>query len=238
MISDTHLPGDRQWGTHLLVPSGLIAVGCLGYLWSDPRPLSIPQVALPLAVSLVLGGYAVRLTLRNDLCKKALFMARYGWIGALFAVAIGVGELALYRFTGLSVRIFPDMILTFLSIGLVTGVVTARALPDTRRETESPDREQVLAETIWTGRSASSPIVSAIVDALAEVEGVESTDLDPIYTHVEPSVFDTLNTTEASPWQFTFQTEDYVVRVSSAGTVTVYDRSPAASTDGSETGYR
>ena len=236
MISHTHVSEGRQWGYYLLVLSGLVAVGCLGYLWSDPRPLTVPQVALPLAVSLVLGGYAVRLTVRDDLCKKALFMARYGWVGALFAVAIGAGELAIYLSSGLSTRLFPDMILTFLSVGLVTGVVTARAVPDIRRGTESPDREQVLAERTWTGRSVSSPIVSAVVDALAEVKGVETTELDPIYSHVEPSVFDSLHTSEASPWQFTFQTEDYVVRVSSAGTVTVYDRSPDSGASGSERG--
>ena len=233
MIFPTHYSDGRQWEYHLLVLSALIAVGCFGYLWSNPRPLSVPQVALPLAVSLVIGGYAVRLTLRDTLREKVRPMVRYGWMGALFAVALGVGELALYLSSGLPTGLFSDMVLTFLSIGIITGVVTALFSTDAPQDPAAPDREPVLAETTWTGRSSSSPILSAIVDALAEVEDVESTDLEPIYDHVEPSVFDNLNANRGSTWEFIFNTDDYAIRISSYGTVTVSNHSSMWETDGS-----
>jgi hypothetical protein len=65
--------------------------------------------------------------------------------------------------------------------------------------------------------------VAAIVEALAELEGVDPLELEPLNNYINPDVFTQLQMNEDSQWQLLFYADTYEVRVSSLGTVTVYE---------------
>lgn len=213
-----------KWEDHLVGLSALVAVGCLAYIWQHPHsyPESVWEVIVPFGLAFGLAIYTRVLKYRNAPSAQSRLMVKYGLVGALFAGAIGSAELAFHLYSGLPIDVFPDKILTFVSIGLVSGVVAGKVSADTRQARREPDRERVLAETSWTHRPEESPIVAAVADALAEVEGVDPVEIDPIYTHVDPEVFANLQAHDGSPYQITVYTDDYEIRISSHGTVTVY----------------
>ena len=84
------------------------------------------------------------------------------------------------------------------------------------------DRHRLLAETVWTNEPRQEPIVAVVAEQLAETEGVESQEQDPLYEHVDPGVVAKFRTQDDSQWQPPY-TDEYEVRVSSHGTVTIYD---------------
>lgn len=213
-----------DWEDHLLVLSSAIAVSCLAFVWTNPNPQtnSIPEVIIPLGISIGLGLFTLRSKRRRSPTEQFEPMVKYAWGGALLSGAIGGFWLVLHVYSGLPIDVLPDKILTISSLGIAGGVLVGRSPSLLRSHPLVVDRDQVFAETTWTGRSGPEPITSAIVEALSEVEGVEPLDLDPLYTHVDPGALSDLRSHDGAPWQFTVYVDDYEIRISSHGTVTVY----------------
>lgn len=224
MASQAFRPTGIEGEDHLLGMSVLITVASLALVWRNPTPTpnSIPEVIVPLGISLGLGLYTFRLKRRNSPSDRSKPMAKYAWVGALFSSAIGGFWMALHYHYGLPIDVLPDKILTVLSLGIAAGVLVGRSPAFVRSPSALADRDQVVAETTWTTRSGPTPIASAVVDTLAEADGADPRDLEPLYAHVDPDALAELRSHDGTPWQFTFYTDDYEVRVSSHGAVTVY----------------
>lgn len=224
MVTYDIRPMSIRGENHLLGLSSLLAVVSLAFVWMNPNPQtnSIPEVIIPLGISLGLGLYTLHLKRRNSPCDQYKPMAKYAWAGALLSSAIGGFWLALHLYYGLPIDVLPDKILTVLSLGIAAGVLVGRSPSLMQPHWLVPDRNRVLAETTWTTRAGPTPITSAIVEALAESKGVDPLDLEPLYTHVDPKTLSELRSHDDTPWQFTVYTDDYEIRISSHGTVTVY----------------
>lgn len=220
-------PKYLSWDIHLLGFSGMIAIACMIFVWRNPDPvaMSIPEVIVPLGVSLGLGIYTYQLK-RSAVSNQAHLMTKYGWIGAVVSGAIGGFWLVLHVSFGLPIDVLPDKILTIGSLGIGAGVLVGRS--SARRHQQSPtvDRPRVLAEKSWTDRSESTPIMTAVIEVMAEEEQVDPLELKPLYTHIDPEVLSELRSRTGSPWQFSFYTDEHEIRVSSHGTVTMYRLGP------------
>lgn len=234
--------GVSRWENHLLGLSGLVAILCLYSVWDTPGPRTeIPEVIIPLGIALGLGLYTVSLQRRNCTSERLERMAKHAWAGALVSALIGGSWMGLHLYYGLPIDVLPDKILTLLSVGIVTGVLTGRSagsdlqIESYHQTTPPAPRLRVLAETTWTDRSGPTPILTAIVELLMELEEVDPLDLDALYEHVDPEIFATLRAQDGSPWQFLVFTDAYEIRICSYGTVTIYaieprdDPSPPAS---------
>lgn len=84
------------------------------------------------------------------------------------------------------------------------------------------DRDRVLAETTWVDCRPRDPVMQVVVEQLAELEGADPPELDPLDRHVDPALLAELNARDDSHWQFP-STPRVKVRVSSRGTAAVYD---------------
>jgi len=187
------------------------------------------QVLVPLAVSVGIALYAGRVLWTESDCERVERIARYGWTGALVA-SVGVWILVLNAGGSAVMSLLLDDALTVITVssglGLLVGsqVMHDRsAEPADDRADEAPARERVLAETVWTAESGPTPVLTAVVTQLAELEDTDQLELDPLYEHVDPDVFELLRRQGDSQWQLRFYVDDYEVRVSGQGTVTVYD---------------
>lgn len=213
-----------DWEKHLLGLSGMIAVACVVFIWqsSDPVTVSIPEVVVPLGVSLGLSVYTHHLKKRDVVSEQAKSMVKYGWVGAVGSGAIGGFWLVLHVYFGLPIDILPDKILTVASLGIAAGVLVGRSSAFDHQESPAIDRNHVLAETSWVNRSGATPIMAAVIEVMAEGKQVDPLELEPLYTHIDPEVLSELQSQTDSPWQFSFYTDEYEIRVSSHGTVTMY----------------
>lgn len=227
-----------QVARHLLFFSVLLVLACLAYIPYTPQPIvpDIPAVTIPLAVSLGLVVFTFRVRPTADERGQAEQIVGYAWIGLLASAGIGGWWLAIHLYTGAPVGGVLDEVLTVVSVGIGSGVVVGNLQNqqhDAAREQgvamraqwgEHPaNRERVLEETSWTGRRSDTPIFEEVVETLADLEGADPVELRPLYGHVNPEAFAELREQEDSHWQLTFYTERYEIRVSSMGTVTVYD---------------
>lgn len=200
----------------------------------------VPEVVFPLAVALGIALYSVRLLRTEYDADRIDRIAAYGWTGALIT-ALCIWWLSQQLRPDLAFSVLFDEALTVLSLGSGIAVFFgANVVHEPRSENRAPrsesrtDRERVLAETVWTSDSLPDPILTAITTQLADLEGVDPLELEPLYEHVDPGVFSELRGQDDSHWQLLFYTDEYEVRVSSQGTVTIYEKfSP---NDGSETG--
>lgn len=217
-------PGGTRWENHLFALSGLVAVVCLASIPYTPGPtvFEIPEVIIPLGISLGLGLYTVRLQRRNHGSDQFKPMVKYGWAGALVSGAIGAFWMALHVYYGLPIDVLPDKILTVLSAGIAAGVLVGRSVGQNRQTNPPTERTRVLAETSWASRSGPTPIFGAVVEVLAELEEADPVELHPLNEHIDPELFAELRAQDAAPWQLLFSTDKYEIRVSSHGTVTVY----------------
>lgn len=213
-----------RWETHLLALSTLITIACLMFISATPGPqlFQIPEVIVPLGVSIGLSLYTVRLQRRNRRFDRADPTLWYVWAGAVASGAIGAFWMGLHLYYGLPIDVLPDKILTVLSGGLAAGVAIGRSAATGRRTAHQTDRVRVLAETSWTNRSGSTPVLEAVVETLAELEGVDPIELEPLYESIDPDVFVDLRAQDDSQWQLRFHVDEYEVRVNGHGTVTVY----------------
>lgn len=207
----------------LFVLSGLLAAGALVYVWyhRDAGLLSFPEVLLPFAVGLALGIYAVYLDRGSFDRRSSRATVRYAWAGAALAGGIGLLELGIHVSIGLPVDAFPELLLTLVSVGVLTGVVASRGGPQQRPGAE---RDRIVHETTWIETPGEAALLRAIAEALAEVEDVDPAEIDPLYEHIDPETLSRLYDHDGSPWQLTFYPGKYEVRVSSSGTVSIFEQ--------------
>lgn len=239
MSYNEYRPENARWGNHLFALSGFVAVVCLATIPYTPGPIvfEIPEVIIPLGISIGLGLYTVRLQQQNYRSEQLKPMAKYGWVGALVSGAIGAFWMVLHLYYGLPIDVLPDKILTVLSAGIAAGVLVGRSTSLNRQRTRPIDRVRVLAETSWANSSGPTPVFDAVVKVLAEIEETDPVELEPLHEHVDPEVFAELRARDAAPWQLVFSIDEYEIRVSSHGTVTVYsvdsleETVPASSSD-------
>lgn len=200
----------------------------------------VPEVMFPLAVALGIALYSVRLLRAEYDADRIDRIAAHGWTGAI-TTALCIWLLSQQLRPDLAFSLLLDEALTVLSLGSGIAVFFgANVVHDQRSENPAPrsesrtDRDRVLAETVWTNDSLPDPILTAVTTQLAELEGVDPLELEPLYEHVDPGVFSELKAQDDSHWQLLFYTDEYEVRVSSQGTVTIYEK--ISPNDGSETG--
>lgn len=217
-----------RWENHLLGLSGLVAALCFYSIWDTPGPRTeIPEVIIPLGISLGLSLYTVSLRRRNCTSERLERMAKHAWAGAVASSIIGGSWTVLHLHYGLPIDVLPDKILTLLSAGIMAGVLTGRSTgsePQTAPPRSRPPRSRlrVVAETTWTDRPGPTPIFAAVTELLLELNEVDPLALDPLYEHIDPEIFADLRAQDGSPWQLLFFIDGYEVRICSYGTVTVY----------------
>jgi hypothetical protein len=182
----------------------------------------LPEVIVPLGISLGIALYSVRLLQSDYDVDRIKRIAVYGWTGALVA-AVGLWGLSQELHRQLSVTPLLDEALTFLSVGSGAGVLLGAHIVDESRSVNQPDRDRVLAEAVWTNEAQPNPILVAVTAQIAELEGVHPLELPPLYEHIDPDTFVRLQAQDGSEWQLLFYTDDYEIRVSGQGTVTIYD---------------
>lgn len=218
------LPRSTRWEYGLPILVGLILVATVGYIPLDSGPIraDVLEILVPLAISIGLLVFAVNV--RSDRYDTERIV-KYGWGGALASATVGGWWVALRLARDVPIGAVGDQVLTVLSFGVGAGVLVGTSRGRHRCRERRPERKRVLAETTWTNRSDANPILGAIAELLADLEGVEPTELEPLYDYIDPTVFDQLRATEESRWRLLFHTERYEVGVSSRGTVTVYDGS-------------
>lgn len=219
------LPRSTRWEYGLPILVGLILVPTLGYIPLDSGPIraDVLEILVPLAISIGLLVFAVKVGCDRYDAERTERIVKYGWGGALASATVGGWWVALHLARDVPIGAVSDQVLTVLSFGVAAGVIAGTSRGRHRCGERRPERKRVLAETTWTNRSDANPILGAIADLLADLEGVEPTELEPLYDHIDPTVFEQLRATEESRWRLLFHTERYEVGVSSRGTVTVYD---------------
>lgn len=218
-----------QWEHQLSVLIGIVVAAVVAYVPIDRGSVvaDIPEILVPLVIAFGLLLLTVHLRHRRLAPEQNEHIVKFGWIGALTAVVIGGWWITLHLLREVPVARLSDQIVTIWSLGVgagvLVGIYTVRRRSLERRAT----RRQVLAETTWTSRSHPNPILEAIVEAIAEVDGDDPLELDsPLYEFVDPDVLTDLRTHEGSQWQLQFYTDDYEIRVGSHGTVTIFDARP------------
>ncbi|MFC4448422.1 HalOD1 output domain-containing protein [Halorussus aquaticus] len=146
----------------------------------------------------------------------------YGWTGAIVA-SVGIWLLSQQLLRELAVTLLFDEALTVVSVGSGIGIFLGTHVVHDRRPIDQTDRDRVVAETVWTDEPGPNPILTAVTSQIAELEGVDALELEPLHRRVDPDAFTELQTQGDSPWQLLFYTDNYEIRVSSQGTVTIYD---------------
>jgi len=68
---------------------------------------------------------------------------------------------------------------------------------------------------------ADTEIVAEVVLAVADADGVDPMELDPLYEYIDPEILDRLADQEKGPWRFTFRFSDHQVTVTHDGEVLV-----------------
>lgn len=215
------------WRASFPILIGLTALASLAYVPLDHGTVvsNLPEIAIPLAASTALVVFSLRLRDGGFDADQIESIVKAGWIGAFVSASIGAWWVALHLFRGVPIAGLNDQILTLTSCGVAAGVFIEGHNARQRRSRTGADRQRVLGETTWTGTPGPNPILVTIAKQLGEIDGVDPVEMDsPIYDHVDPDVFARLATHDDSQWQMRFQTDDYEVRVSSYGTVTVYER--------------
>lgn len=183
----------------------------------------LSEIAIPLGVVFglsVCSARSVRGDYGSDRVKR---MAACGWVGAIVA-SFGVWWLAWqFQFRrGMAAGALFDEALTVVSVGSGVGVLVGIYVLDDDDAAGRTDRDNLASEAVWTNDPDPNPILSAVTAQIAELDGVDPLELSPLYDHVNPDAFAELREQSASQWQVLFYTDDYEVRVSSHGMVTIY----------------
>lgn len=207
----------------LILPGFLIVLSVVFFPLSQGSiRADLPEVILPLGVSLGIALYSVRLLQTDYDVDRLTCIAMSGWAGVVVAT-VGIWVLVQQLQRELAVAPLFDEVLTVVSLGSGMGVLLGAHLVYEFRSEDRPDRARVLAETVWIDESPPNPILTATTTQMAGLEGVEPLELEPLSEHVDPDVFTDLQAQDNSRWQILFYTDDYEVRVSGQGTVTIYD---------------
>jgi len=211
--------------------SGFLLLLCVAYfpLSSGSIVADLPEIAIPVGITVVLAVYTLQLLQRTYDVDRVKQIAVYGWVGAMVA-AFGSLWLLEHLQQQLSTTILFNEALTVVSIGSGLGVFFGartvheyRSEANERRFAASVDRDRLLAETVWTTESDPNPILLAVTTQIAEIKGIGPLELEPLYEHIDPDVFTEVRMRNNSQWQILFYTDEYEVRVSSYGTVTIYE---------------
>ncbi|NKE38015.1 hypothetical protein GWG54_19915 [Natronococcus sp. JC468] len=56
-------------------------------------------------------------------------------------------------------------------------------------------------------------LVVKVVEAIANADGVDQEELDPLYTYIDPGMLEGLSGREKGEWSFTFQYADHQVTI-------------------------
>lgn len=203
----------------------MVIVGSLAYIPIDYGSTlsNIPEIIIPLGISIGLIVFTTRLRQRGYEAEHIARIVRYGWGGALVSTLIGGWWIAIHLYHELPVVGLYDQVLTVLSLGIGAGVLIGMQNTCQQSFERQVGRTRLINETTWTNRATPEPILVAIVEQLAERKGVRPNDLSPISNHINPDVFSELTARDDSQWQLRFHTDEYEIRVSSQGTVSVYD---------------
>ena len=229
-------------GSHYNEPKYLSLLGILiggilvdFQLSAGPIQTIISNIMLPLAVllGLIFLVYQERKLKHANLNLNKI--ANGGWTGAFFSGIIGAWWVASAITHGLSIIPVYHEVVNVVSLGIGAGILVGGfpMLMHLRIPEEETDKRPVLAESTWTRRSEPDPILTEVVEQIADLEGVDPVDLEPLMTYIDPDVFSPLQANRISTWQLLFHTDKYEIRVNSQGTVTIYDINwlePAADT--------
>ena len=206
---------------------GVLAAGILVDITLSPGTLltDLPEVAFPLGIlcGFLLFAYMLRSrTEGNQLSKR---VGQFGWVGALVGGIIGVWLATRQLSLGIPFTQSIGEVLTVLDIGIAAGALVGVTLATTHQQysQQGDDRGRVLAESTWTNRPEPDPILVEIVEQIAEIEGVDPLEIEPLEAYINTDLFEVVRDGSTRPWQVLFHTDEYEIRVNSQGTVTVYD---------------
>lgn len=185
----------------------------------------VSEIALPLGI---VAGFLVSASLirfHEDRERLEKRFAQYGWMGAFVGGIIGAWLAVLQLSQGSPIGQAFDEVLTVLDIGIGAGAFVGMVIATTRPSPPRREdrREHVLAESTWTNRPGPNPIAVEIVEQIADLQEVDPLDMEPLSAHIDLDVFRDIRAGDGSHWQVLFHTDEYEIRVSSHGTVTVYD---------------
>jgi hypothetical protein len=225
---------DRELRSRLFFLVGTVTVSSVLYIPLDRGSVlsDAAEIAAPLAISVALLCLAGLVRCRAIVTDRLRHIARYASVGAVVAVVASLLLFGAHLVFELSLSGLDNEILTLWSLGIGGGVLAGAAAGRQFRTAREPSQRSPIEEATWTAHSSDQPILSTIVATLSALDGVSTLDLNPIYDTVDPSLFETLRQSRDDVhWQLTCHTNGYEVRVSSMGTVTVYeDRTADAST--------
>lgn len=212
--------------------AGLLALLSVAYF-----PLSrgsilsdVPEIAIPLGISIGIAGCSAWLLRKEHQAERIKWMAVFGWAGAT-VTSFGVWWFVQELQRELALAALFDETLTVVSIGSSIGLVIGGTVAQNRHSSGEivsnqhlvePDRGRLLAETMWTSEPEPNPILTAIARQLAAIEGDYPVELGPLCEKIGPEPLAELQAVENTQWQLLFYVDEYEIRVSSYGSVTVY----------------
>lgn len=211
----------------LLLLLSLLVVGVLLYFPVSPGPYlaDTPEVLLPLGIVGGLCGFVYVMRFHWDGERFNKRSAYFGWLGAAAGGIAGLWLTIHHLPMGFSFsQVYSDG-LTVLSLGTAVGTIGGflNASVDQRAPHHHVDRDSIVAESTWTKRSGSNPILTEIVEQLSALEESDPLEIEPVGSYFNVDIFEEIRSEDGSPWQVLFYTSEYEIRVSSHGTITVYD---------------
>lgn len=194
------------------------------------------EVSLPVVVSVALVAGIARRTSHGPVDARRAVTWCLG--GVVVASLVGSWWAVVAVNEGLPVVSLGDELFALVNLGFVGGVLGATCRPQSRSRSHSPshsaphsrprsdrDRDRCVAEVAWRSADGQDDVTAAVVRAIAAAEHNEPADLGfTLYEFVDPAVLEELANQEGPPWQFRFVVTGYEVRVSSHGTVSVYEQ--------------
>ncbi len=204
----------------------LLVLGVLGYFLVSPGSYlaDTPEVLLPLAIVVGLSGVALYVRFYREGQRFDKRCAHFGWLGLVAGGAASVW-LGLNNLPVSSVSPIYLEGLTVMSLSTAVGCVGGYLTSNDQQEPPDHhvDRDALVAETTWAARSGSNPVVMEIVEQLAELQETDPVDIEPLGDYFDGDIFKDLHVKNGSSWQVLFYTSEYEIRVSSHGTVTIYE---------------
>ena len=214
-----------SYGRQLQTLVGLLVAGCLLYFPRSKGPLltDVPEIVIPLCITIVLAVTSIWIHNNEFFCGHLREIVRFGWAGAIISAITSVWWVVVRRAPSIQIQSLSDEVLTVWSLGIGAGILVGTY---TAMEVDSravSGRKTALTEVPWTGRSAPDGILEAVAEALGAVEDVDPLELDPLWRDIDPDVFSVLQSRDGAQWQLRFFRDEYEIRISSQGVVTVYD---------------
>lgn len=214
-----------EWEHHLPLLTGIVVAAVAVYIPFDPGTFAadVPEIVVPLCVSVGLLLTTSHLRKREIESGQLRRIVTFGWIGGVSAAAVAGWWITLHAVRELPIGGLGDQIVTLLSLGIGGGVFVGTYTAHQLDFDPQPVRERVVAEIAWTKQPSPDPIRGAIVDEIAQIDDVEPHELLPLYDQIDFDAVAALHAADDCQWQLLFFTDDYEIRVSSQGTVTIYD---------------